>query len=383
MFVKECKFYTNVLEMCIILTTDMKPKSTRLLTIEVQPIIPVKWYKRPRAHLIVYDNDVDINGARFAEKRQLMVVPFPNPDRLLAEMVVFQDRQAEEAIFDLADKLVPRTSWSNSLATRTRSISAHNTDDTMITVQQVGGYKASVALDYSELTSRIKWDQFQLPIHFDDLLRDLRERFGTGFGFIVAEPNRAPDGQFGGAFAWVYHSQLPCLPTAHEKSSRSTVQYNVKAYAFSDGRMRATWSNSRTDHMDVSVKAELNVEMASHLSALLKTARFTRTKTAKLLPIDLTYGLRVDIQGDLPINDHVYIKRNRNVRFDLDKNTVHLAPVADREATQASVTDGSIAKKKSIHYAFIIGIIAALAIILFLARSRIFNLCTTQPNPIK
>lgn len=367
--------------MCIILTSDMQPKSTRLFTVEVQPIVPAKGLKRPRAHLVVYDNDVDIKGARFAEKRQLMVVPFPNSDRLPAELVVFPDRQAEEALFELADKLVPRTSWTNSSLGATRSMRDTADSDTMITVQQVGGYKASVALDYSELTGRIKWDQFQLPIHFDDLLRDLRERFGKGFGFIVAEPNRAQNGQFGGAFAWVYHSSEPCLPTAHEKSSRATVHYNVKGYVFSDGRTRVTWGNNSKDYMDISTKSNLDEEMLSHLTALLKTVRFARkTSGTKSVPLQLiaaplTFGLRVDINGSVPVNDHVYIKRARTVRFDLDKNIEHTASMAS-VAALSTATATAARSSNPINYAFIFAFIVGFIIAFVLTmmhRKRIYK----------
>lgn len=305
--------------MCVILTDDLKPKVTKLMTVQVKSIIKNPPLSRTKAYMSVYDNVIDIKSFKYSEKRQLMIVPFPNENRMLAEFVQFEDRQTEEAMFDIAERLVPRTSFNQmKAATRSFTFTDNNLEaDDRIEVQQVGGYKVSMALDYTDLSDKIQWDKFSLPINFDDLLRDMKLRFGKDHAFVIAEPARNRDSRFGGAFAWVYHtSRAGCLPTGHEKSQHSLVDYNVSGFSFASTPLRVRWGDGGARHVDISTKLDLNPTLANHLASILTSARFTKSKNARVEMVDsFTCGIRIDINKGIPINDNIYVHSVKTVGF--------------------------------------------------------------------
>lgn len=311
--------------MCLVMTDGIKPNTTKLITVELEPLkagapSPSGCLLPPRTYLSIYSNKIDSGPSSYNHKAQMMIVPVPNEDCLPVEMVEYDQDQSGDVIFNLCKSLVPRT--SHKTAPR-RSRSMHDTyclaSNSTVEIQQVGGYKVSVAMTMDDLINRVDWSKFAIPMNFDSLMADMRRRFGKNNSFIVAEPTRSSTHDMGGDFAWVYQSRKPCLPTAHEKSASELVKYDVVGFTFGTRPLKLRWGNGLTMNMDVSTKDEnLDPGLCRRLVKALEKGRLTKSGRGRIRVMGpLTSGARLDINCAIPTNDHVYIstKPTKHVTF--------------------------------------------------------------------
>lgn len=295
--------------MCVILSRDFKPTSTRLVTYRARKDLlhPLKSY------VTVYQNRAMSAGTG---EKQLMIVPFPQsrPDAKAAEFPLGapQTEKAEKELWQALERTYP-----NINATSAHERSALGMSDDAPEVQQVGGYKMTVALDYAHLM-KTPWHEFSMHSQFEQLLDDVRNRFGRNYGFILAMPAPHPEtAQLGGTFAWMWHGDHPYLPTAHElqadrldSPATTDTKYNMTGWVL-EPHVPQEGYLTFMQHPDYWVESKyLSVHVpnpASEDRRIATTTIIDRVLGEALAPASFTgLGLRVDISNEiLGVNDNM------------------------------------------------------------------------------
>jgi hypothetical protein len=195
---------TSETHMCVILTSGASAAGTRLLTYRAvgNPA------QSRRKNVTAYWNRLDVHGD--PAKRQLMIVPFPQDDpaaRGSDFALGAPDSDADEArMWDMLETMFPKAAARGAPKPPTAPRP----------VQQVGGYKVALALNFAQLMDT-PWHEFATHARLQERLADVRARFGRGYGFVVAQPSaHAETGKLGGTFAWTWYGEHLVLPTAHE-----------------------------------------------------------------------------------------------------------------------------------------------------------------------
>lgn len=170
--------------------------------------------------------------------RQLIILPFPQPRA---------DARVED--FRVASVGANATAWA-PLVDVVHPEGAAATGTTV-----GGGFRLAVALDFSELMN-VPWADYAMVPHFEAVLADVRDRFGHGYAFLVAEPLPAAEGgALGGTLAWLWHGEAAMLPLAQSvppEMDRRADAPSVDAVAWLSAgpvvprQMRLRWS-SRPD----------------------------------------------------------------------------------------------------------------------------------------
>lgn len=322
--------------MCVILSDDLTPSGTKLVTVRLQEFAP-----NCRAYLTLYKNEA-VSKTYKTGRNQLMVVPFPHscPDvteehLMLAELPA----QAEDALFAGVGMVYPLPPGVET--TRSRSLTNNSFNSDHVAVAQVGGYQASLVPDYDSLVSRVDWSQYSLHGAFDSIMQDMKTRYGHGYGFVVAQPklDRRTD-RFGGTFGWVWYGDRAVLPTAHEMTmvAGAPTNYDVQGWIINDNVTLIRWSS---DHMALPADTFFmhvlpkEPEQSKNVLAVLNSIELFHPATpTERKPVELAAlhdGVAVRLEGRFPQNSHVETLPNLiSTPIRLTTSTHTPAPVSPR-----------------------------------------------------
>jgi len=190
--------------------TDVEPSGTELYDAEI-----LTHDKR----LLIYRNTIA------TEKNELMIVPFPLDENRYDECALADIKYFEEYMSQIRDSFgnIP---YSNSYSLNSYSGPAK------LHVHQVGNYQISIAPNLDELTTRVDWDKFTLPVNFQSRLDTLKNEqlYPWPCGYVVAEVNGGSVSNDGFALAYP-NPGFAYFPTAHEDNGGEIVYYDVDCYA--------------------------------------------------------------------------------------------------------------------------------------------------------
>lgn len=356
--------------MCYVITDSLKPTDTRLITVRL-PAESRKGAAR-HAYLTLYDNKATVAKR---SSRQLMIVPFPNRHKMVEadfKLVEYPSRKAEEHIFEMADATFYKRE-SRSMTNKSMSLSYEtNAMPDSLAVSVAGGYIVTVAPNHADLTTRVQWKNYSLPPNFDDLMKDLKTRFGEDYGFIVAEPrHNGKSNQMGGMFGWVWYGDEAMLPTAHEKMANP--KYDVTGWVVNDG-LTAMWSQTSQPLTGVTVHERAADELREAMQRAVELGNWFHagddTKKTQIKVGELTHAVRVDLHGVWGVNSHVTVPADKAA----NATNADIIVKADKPLV-GTASAAAAAPPKGSRFPYVVGILIVLVILvlLYLWREKLFG----------
>jgi len=258
--------------------------------------------------MTLYENKLD-TSARGGN--QLMIVPFPHDCEEVGEdrlrLVELPNRYIEEKVFKNTALLLKPLSRG---FTDGRGL-YKSKSKSKVAVAQAGGYKVSLVGSHERLLGAVDWERFSKPANFEEIMEDLRERYGQGYGFVIAEPNRNTDGRYGGTFGWIWYGERAFLPTAHEKME--VPQYDVIGYMLNCNGYAACFEGTDdvvTGLGDIHTNIRVRKSPAcDEVTALLESAVMFAPDSPEMrvgVPIGPLFdGIRVELKGRKKHNANV------------------------------------------------------------------------------
>jgi hypothetical protein len=213
--------------MCIILTPEADPTSTRLYNL---PVV----LNEVKSKLLIYTNDLSSSG--------IMIVAIPNPFNFesfgLVDISTPSYKLFRSDVNTKCQDLVPYNASSVNFSLSSDSYSYKSRGANLI-VNKVGNYDISVAPNLDALYNRIDWSYFQKPNDLDIRMSTFtnKQLFPFSCAYVVAvATNAIKDDGFGIMYP---DPKFTYFPTCHENNSNNKFEYDVKCYNFSDKQLQS------------------------------------------------------------------------------------------------------------------------------------------------
>lgn len=200
--------------MCIIITKDAIPDSTRLIN------IPVKLNGKEK-NLLIYTNDLTTKlSKKDNSNNELMIVAIPNVNNItnfgLVDVSTDEMKTFRKELFNACDDLKPKKK-SKGLS-RSFMLDGLNNKSYKLEVHDVGNYKISVAPSLDDLLDKTDWDKFNVSSNYKNKLDGLYDKEVyplSNYAYIVASADKKIDDD---GFGIIYDkfNNTTYFPTSHE-----------------------------------------------------------------------------------------------------------------------------------------------------------------------
>lgn len=200
--------------MCIILTEDANPSSTRLVN------VPVKLGGKSQT-LLLYTNDLEVRDTNNTSKDcdELMIVAIPNENNQqsfgLVDVTTENMTKFRKDLFEACDNLKPKKKkgmWRG----RNMDFNDEYSIDKLV-VHNIGNYKISVAPSIDDLFNRTDWEEFNVGPSYKNRLDGLYDKNVyplSNYAYVIAQAQKSvkDDG-----FGIIYDGNgKTYFPTSHE-----------------------------------------------------------------------------------------------------------------------------------------------------------------------
>lgn len=197
--------------MCIILTEDANPSSTRLVN------VPVKLGGKSQT-LLLYTNDLEVraNNSTSEDSDELMIVAIPNENNQqsfgLVDVTTENMKKFRKDLFKACDDLKPKKK------SKGRSMYFDDSfEGGTLAVHNIGNYKISVAPSIDDLFNRTDWEEFNVGPSYKNRLDGLYDKNVyplSNYAYVIAQAQKSvkDDG-----FGIIYDGNgKTYFPTSHE-----------------------------------------------------------------------------------------------------------------------------------------------------------------------